>query len=439
MKGTLARQIKERLDAKTEEAKSLYAEFERARTDALKDGKNIADDPDAFNALNEMHKRYAQVADEVSDLQSKLTDALEMDGADTPKSVADLLGLGGGDDREGKTTESGIWTPGQRLVESDAYKQLVESGVLLKQGTGVASVNMPGVEVASKEELKTLLTGLSRTSAGAMIMQDRQPGFIPLALRNLVVRNLVTVGDTTSDIVEWVKENSFTNAAAETAEATATIGASGTKPESGIDYAVVQSTVKTIAHWIPATKRALADVGQLRTLIDARLQDGINLRLDSQMINGDATGENLRGILNTSGILTQARATDPAVDAVLKAITNIRLQFLEPNAILMHPTDAMNARLAKNANGEYYFGPPSLQGDLQLWGLPIVTSPVVAAGTAIVGKWDEAVLWVREGITVSATDSHQDFFTRNMVVVLAEGRYAFAVPRPFAFCTVTGL
>jgi HK97 family phage major capsid protein len=65
----------------------------------------------------------------------------------------------------------------------------------------------------------------------------------------------------------------------------------------------VQSTVKTIAHWIPATKRALADVGQLRTLIDARLQDGVNLRLDSQMINGDATGENLRGILNTTGVL----------------------------------------------------------------------------------------------------------------------------------------
>jgi hypothetical protein len=174
---------------------------------------------------------------------------------------------------------------------------------------------------------------------GAFIVPDRQPGLIPLALRPLVVRNLVTVGDTNVDIVEWVKENSFTNAAAETAEATST-ATGGTKPESGIDYAVVQSTVKTIAHWIPATKRALSDVGQLRTLIDQRLQDGINLRLDSQMVNGDATGENLRGILNTSGVLTQARGADSGMDAVLKAITKIRLQFLEPTAILMHPTDA---------------------------------------------------------------------------------------------------
>jgi HK97 family phage major capsid protein len=432
---TIARQIKERLDAKTTEATSLYDEFARARAGALEKGIDLSDPEhkDVWDDLHAKNAAYMGVADEAKELQTKLMEALEMDGEDAPKTVADLLG---GGDRGGAKQET--FSPGQRVAESAVYKALLESGVLERKAGSMPTVAMPGVEVATREELKTLLTGLSRTSAGAFLTPDRQ-SFIPLAIRNLVVRNLVTVGDTDSDIVEWVKENSFTNAAAETAEATVTTGTSGTKPESGIDYAVVQSTVKTIAHWIPATKRALSDVGQLRTLIDQRLQDGVNLRLDSQIVNGDATGENLRGILNTSGVLTQARAADPAVDAILKAVTQIRLQFLEPTAILMHPTDAMNARLAKNANGDYFFGPPSLQGDLQLWGLPIVQSPVVAAGTAIVGKWDEAVLWVREGITLSATDSHNDFFIRNMVAVLAEMRAAFAVPRAFGFCTVTGL
>lgn len=433
---TIARQIKERLDAKTAEATGLFEEFSRARTDVLAKGIDVSapEHQDVWDDLNAKNAAYMAVADEAKDLQTKLMEALEMDGGDAPKSVADLLGL---DTPKAAAEELGF-SPGQRIAESDAYKALLESGVLERKAGSMPTVSMAGVEVATRKELKTLLTGLSRTSAGAFLSPDRQ-SYIPLALRALVVRNLVTVGDTDSDIVEWVKENSFTNAAAETAEATATSGASGTKPESGLDYAVVQSTVKTIAHWIPATKRALSDVGQLRTLIDQRLQDGINLRLDSQMVNGDATGENLRGILNTSGVLTQARGADPAVDAVLKAVTQIRLQFLEPTAILMHPTDAMNARLAKNANGDYYFGPPSLQGDLQLWGLPIVQSPVVAAGTAIVGKWDEAILWIREGVTLSATDAHADFFIRNMVAVLAEMRAAFAIPRAFGFCTVTGL
>lgn len=434
---TIARQIKERLDAKTAEATDLYDAFAKARAEALASGKNVADEPELFDGLNEKNASYMKVADEVKDLQTKLMQALEMDGGDAPRSVADLLG--GGDRDTSDNGAAKAFSPGQRLADSDQYKALLESGALEKGAARMSTVNMPGVEIATRDEAKALLTGLSRTSAGAFLVPERQAGMIPLAFRQLVIRQLVTVGDTNTDIVEWVKENSFTNAAAETAEATATAGTSGTKPESALDYAVVQSTVKTIAHWMPATKRAIADAGQLRTLIDQRLQDGINIRLDSQMVNGDATGENLRGILNTSGVLTQARATDPAVDAVLKAVTQIRLQFLEPSAILMHPTDAMNARLAKNANGDYYFGPPSLQGDLQLWGLPIVQSPVVAAGTAIVAKWDEAILWVREGITVSATDSHADYFVRNMVAVLAEGRFAFAVPRPFAFCTVTGL
>lgn len=435
----IATQIKERLDAKKAEAASKWDEFAAKRQKAVDDGVDLAEDKDAFAALNEAHKAYAEIADEAKALEQQLVEALEMDGADAPKSVTDLLG--GKGSKADDDDAPAMFDPrlaAKRLTESEEYKTLLESGVLERGNAKMATVQLPGVEVANREELKTLLTGLSRTSAGAFLTPDRQPGFIALALRALVVRNLVTVGDTNSDIVEWVKENSFTNAAAETAEATST-ASGGTKPESGIDYAVVQSTVKNIAHWIPATKRALADVGQLRTLIESRLQDGVNLRLDSQMINGDATGENLRGILNTSGVLTQARATDPAIEAILKAITQIRLQFLEPTAILLHPTDAMNARLAKNANGDYYFGPPNLSGDLQIWGLPIVQSPVVTAGTAIVGKWDEAILWVREGLNLAASDSHNDFFIRNMVAVLAEMRAAFAVPRPFAFCAVTGL
>jgi HK97 family phage major capsid protein len=434
VEATLARQIKERLDAKTEEAKAAWADFDGARKELLSSGKNAADEPDQFKGLHEKHGVYMKVADEAAELQKKLMQALDMEGASQPSSVADLIGGGKREDQDGSKAVS----PGDRVAASDAYKALLESGVLERKSGAMPQVQMAAVEALGREELKTLITGLSRTSGGAFIVPDRQPGLVPLAFRPLVVRNLVTVGDTNADIVEWVKENSFTNAAAETAEATST-ATGGTKPESGIDYAVVQSTVKTIAHWIPATKRSLSDVGQLRTLIDQRLQDGINLRLDSQMVNGDATGENLRGILNTSGVLTQARGADSGMDAVLKAITNLRLQFVEPTALLMNPTDAQNLRLAKNAQGDYFFGPPMLQGQLQLWGLPIVQSPVVAAGTAVVGKWDEAILWVREGINISATDSHQDFFIRNMVAVLTEGRFAFAIPRPFAFSTVTGL
>lgn len=442
MKTQFASSVREALDAKRNEASELWTDFAKARDEARESGIDFSD-PKNAEALETLHSKQAahsEAAEQARLLEAKMFEALEIDGADQPKADSDP------DDAAGviaKLVAGGLPTggkklsAGQRVVESEEWKEALSSGVF---GTSskVGQLFDP-VKALDREEFKALLTGTSDTSAGAFTTAQRIAEYFPTLLRPIAVRNLVTVGDTDSDVVEWVKENSFTNAAAETAEATATGGASGTKPESAIDYAIVQSNVKTIAHWIPATKRALSDAGQLRTLVDQRLEDGVNLRLDSQMVNGDATGENLRGILNTSGIQTQSGAGMPRVEAVLRAITLLRLAFIEPTAILMNPTDAMEMRLEANASGDYYFGPPNLVGATQAWGIPIVQSAVLAAGTALVAKWDEAMLWVREGVTITATDSHSDFFVRNMVAILAEGRFAFGVPRPAAFATVTGV
>lgn len=428
----LATQIREELTKKKSEAAEKWTAFSTLREQAKSEGHDLtSEDSPAFKKLDEAHRDYATVSDHVKQLEEKLFKTIEWETGEPPKS------RDSGDDDDRGTKGVGAFSPGLRVVGSDEYKRMVESGIL--ESNARVGTLLPAVKATNRDELKALLTGASRTSSGAFIEPDRQAGFIDLLLRPLTVRNLVTVGDTDSDIVEWVREDTFTNAAAETAEATATTGTSGTKPESALAYSVVQSNVRNIAHWIPATKRALADVGQLRTLIDQRLRDGVDLRLDSQMINGDGTGENLRGILNTSGILSQSGTGMPAVEALLRAITLIRLQFLEPTAILMHPNDFMGMRLAQDANGNYIFGPPNVAAPAQVWGVPIAQSTVIAENTAIVGKWNEAILWVREGATVSASDSHSDFFVRNMVAVLAEGRFAFGVPRPAAFCQVTAI
>jgi hypothetical protein len=61
-------------------------------------------------------------------------------------------------------------------------------------------------------------------------------------------------------------------------------------------------TVKTIAHWLPATKRALSDAAQIRTLIDTFLTYGLEEELEDQMVNGNGTGENFEGILSVDGV-----------------------------------------------------------------------------------------------------------------------------------------
>jgi HK97 family phage major capsid protein len=91
--------------------------------------------------------------------------------------------------------------------------------------------------------------------------------------------------DRNSDQVKFARQTTFTNVAAETAEATAT--SVGTKPEATIAFEVVTADVKTIAHWVPATRRSLSDAGQLRTLIESQLAYGLEYRLESEVVNGD--------------------------------------------------------------------------------------------------------------------------------------------------------
>jgi HK97 family phage major capsid protein len=443
MSTALLDETQQELAAKRTLADEKWRAFEEARAQAHKEGIDAVRDEQKLAALEAVHKEYATVAQEVKTLEAGLTRLVTMESEQGPGNPRPFEQGGGNGKRDDLAAE--LKSAATRVLESKAYKEMLESGVLNREKS---RVQMNPVEAYNRDEvkallnnaeLKTLITGLSDTSAGAFVRNDRLAGLVSLLTQTPVVTDLITVGETDSDAVEYVKQDSFTNAAAETAEATAVTGASGTKPESAMAFSVVTANVRTIAHWIPATKRALADAGQLRTMIDSQLRDGVRRRLEAQVIAGDGVGENLTGILNTAGIGAQARGSDSDLDAIHKAITLVRLAYIEPTAVGMHPNSWQAIRLAKNANGDYLMGPPNMIGDRQVWGLPAHTTANYPANTALVGDFTEAVLWVREGITVTASDSHADFFIRNMVALLAEGRYAFGVPRPGAFSKVTGL
>lgn len=282
---------------------------------------------------------------------------------------------------------------------------------------------------------KALVTGVDDTSAGALIDPDRLNILDSSYERPLTVLDVITRGSTESDTVEYVRVNSVTNSAAPVPEATQ-VAESGdeaaTKPESGITLAKMTETVKTIAHWLPATKRALSDASQVRTLIDNFLRYGLFEELEDQIVNGDGTGENFSGILNTNGVQVQAWNTD-LLTTSRKAKTKVKNARGVANAYLLHPNDAERLDLLTDGNGRYYYGGPAQDGAQPLWRLPVVETEAVGEGVGIVGDFRLAVLWDREQAAISVSDSHNDFFIRNLVAILAELRAAFGIIRPSAF------
>lgn len=421
-------QLKERADAEAKKAREVAEKAEA-------EGRDMTDD---------------EVADHRKSIAA-LTDILE--AVKTAKADDQILGQAkdfaaevGVPDDAGEL-KARVKSLGLTVVESPEFKSMMrpftkaDGGISIPKGTHINSDPIP---------VKALFTGASSTSAGAFVVNERTNIVEMLGRKPLTIRNLVSNRRTTSDLVDFVQETSHTNAAAVVAEATSSAAPTsvdaggalvlnaggGYKPEGSWAFAVVQAAVKTIAEWVPITKRALADVAALEGLINDELRLDVMEAEEGQILNGDGTGENITGINNTSGIQTQAYSTD-LFETVRKGITKARtVGRVNPNAVVLNPTDAETIDLTKDGNERYYFGGPQGIGPRTLWGVPVVESESQAAGTGLLGDFTKAVIWDREQTTVTMSDSHADFFIRNLVAILAEERLAFGVTRPKAFVSL---
>ena len=306
-----------------------------------------------------------------------------------------------------------------------------------------------GTEVASFQNATVTEAG---GGVGTIIPQYR-PGIVPILFRRLTVSDLLPQGTTDSPSVIYVQETAVTNAAATVAEGAA-------KPQSDITTAQVTEAVRKIATTAKISDEMVNDIGYIQSYINGRLVLFVQLAEEDQLLNGNGTAPNLRGILNRSGLTAaQAVSTDTRVDAIFKEVTKIRTgAFLDPDALVLHPTDWQSIRLSKDGNGQYYAGgpfgfaaygnPAQITGDTSnlsaggdtLWGLRVVVTPAIAQGTALVGAFQlSAQVLRREGMRVEATNSNEDDFLKNLVAVRVEERLALAVYRPAGFGTVTGL
>jgi HK97 family phage major capsid protein len=264
----------------------------------------------------------------------------------------------------------------------------------------------------------------------------------PLGRFPLTIRDLISIRQTGSDTVEFVRQTQQVTEAATVAEANvkeytgATGEISGTKPQGAMYWEKVQATVKTIAVWVGATRRALSDAAQLRGIIDQELRDDIAEELENQLINGNGVGENFLGVLNQPGILNQAFNTD-ILTTCRQAITTVMVTGrARPTAWVFNPLDWETVDLLQDGNNQYYYGGPLSMGPTRLWGVPVVQCQSHAVGTAILADWRKCVLWDRQQTQIFVTDSHADFFIRNIIAILAEMRAAFGVLRPAAVCQV---
>ncbi|MFF9043342.1 phage major capsid protein [Streptomyces parvulus] len=437
-------------------AKTIKELVEEAKQHLLK-AREITEAAEKDGDRNFTEDESAQLREHMSKATAAKAAIEELKGnqqlRDTLAQLGDDIALNAKTDENGnRQTASGFHLPdakkslGEQFTESPEYQGLLAQA---KNGQFAKNQRVQSEMVG----FKSLVTGGSDTSGGALVQNDWRGLQVGLDVfqRPLRLRDVVTAGTTTSDTVEYVRVTSVTNNAAPVPEATSAAAPTapggagalvnnaggGYKPESGVALAKITTAVKTIAHWMPATKRALSDAAQVRTLIDAFLMYGLEEELEDQMVQGDGTGENFEGVSNVSGTQSQAWDQD-LLTTTRKAKTKVRTVGRSiANAYLLNPADTEALDLLQDNEARFYFGGPSGAGTAQvLWGIPVVETEAVPAGTGYVGDWRKAVLWDREQATIQVTDSHLDFFVRNLVAILAEMRAAFGVLQPSAFVEI---
>jgi HK97 family phage major capsid protein len=251
--------------------------------------------------------------------------------------------------------------------------------------------------------------------------------------------------------VRYIVEGTAVNAAAGVAEAAA-------KPESTLGYTETTEAIRKIATVLPISDEMLEDAPSIQSYLNGRLSLFVSVEEERQLLRGAGAGSNeLLGIMGAGrGINTYTKlAADDNAVALAKVIANTAgSAFVQPDTVILHPSNWLTTRLLRDGTGgtigQFYGGGPfsgaygngaaaGMFGQ-QLWNTRVVLSNYVGAGTALVGNFGQSAhIWRRSGVTVEATNSHSDFFVKNLSMLRAEERLGLGVFRPTAFTEVRGL
>jgi len=205
------------------------------------------------------------------------------------------------------------------------------------------------------------------------------------------------------------------------------------KPDGDITMALKSANVKTIAKGLPITRQIMEDAPRLRSYIDGRLTAGMLTNEDWHLLYGSGAGNELQGMMthaNAQSYSWSAGETgDTKYDALRRAMTKGRLAEYPSTGAILNPQDIEDLELLKNDNKGYMY----LLVNGQVWRVPFVETTAINEGDFLVGNFQLAVeLFDREQTNVRMSESHNDFFMRNMIQLLMEQRLMLAYYRPEA-------
>lgn len=265
----------------------------------------------------------AGLVEEVKAFDERVSKALES------KTLIDAVAALGGEPKTGEDGEkSGEALTGRKYLAFSGRKARAMSGNLSKAMLG-------GVGTKALVSSGSVVTGTPLENQSPIELQR-----IPTSLLDVLP---VKVHGTPR--YRYLRQTSRDNQAAP--------WTSGAKPESSYGIESVDAELTVIAHVSDGLNEYdVLDNAELAGFVEAEMLHGLRRAVEAQVIGGSGTAPNLRGILNTSGIVVQAFATD-LVTTTRKAITALESAAFVPHAFAMAPQVWEAISLQRNTGGSF--------------------------------------------------------------------------------------
>jgi HK97 family phage major capsid protein len=386
----------------------------------------------ALNDLKEAVKGFASKRD-LEELQGKYA-ALQQqcDSIDVANSQKHIAGNFGG------------LTLEKMLRENENVSRM------LREQRGKCHIKFEGPEQMAALYRKSIVSGTAAGTAGGdallpvgiattgVLGIERVPGITLEARQKLTIEDVLASAPTTQAAVDFIKVNVPMSPASPVPEASV-------KPENQMGFTSLSEKVKTIAHWIPATRSVLDDLPSLMAAIQGSLLYYLALEVETQILAGDNAGEDLHGLIPQASefnptLLPPASAGWQRIDIIAAAIAQINeARELDPTFVVLNVVDYWALKLTKDSLGRYLLGNPNLPGNPQIFGLNLIYTTSIPKGIFLVGSGNPAAASVRNRMeaVVEISDSHASFFTSNLLAIRGERRLAMLTMRPGSFVTGT--
>ncbi len=301
---------------------------------------------------------------------------------------------------------------GTKMTEDPSYKAFIANGR--------SDCNIQVKNSITNTVGNTLAQPLIGVTPGAFLPMTRE-GIFPST-------------PTDANAVDGVRENVFTNSAAETAEGS-------DSAESSITFTTINTPIRSVSHWIKVSRQLADDAPALAAYVNTRMAHGVNRRIETQLATGNGTAPNLSGIFK-SGNYTNHGYTDANLGSVLKKHVLIRKTIADlvtsgytPTAILLNPIDWMSFEIDMLTNNPTIASVADLSNGIppRLFGVPVVQSSAITADTFAVGAFNlVGTIYNRSDVNISLSYSDDDNFTKQLVTVMAERRLALHIDAPQA-------